>query len=62
MNTDMIGHDAYLERPYIDAAELSEADEEARERGYEDAEDMWECLRDEAAEQKYERMKEERWM
>jgi len=55
----MNGLDAYLERPYSDAAEGSAADEEAQERGYEDAEDMYECLKADADDRKYERLKEE---
>lgn len=56
----MSGHQAWLEKPYDERAEQSEADERAQELGYEDAEDMYECLRDDAADAAYERQKDRR--
>ena len=56
----MSQHQRYLEAPYDRQAELSEADAEAIEQGYESAEDKYECLRDEAADAAYERQKDRR--
>lgn len=56
----MSAHQRYLERLYDEAAGEAEADAWARERGYEDAEDYLEAIRDEAADRKFEEQRERR--
>jgi len=46
----MSDHQRYLEAPYVRQEEIAEADAAAREQGYEDADEMWESMREEAAE------------
>lgn len=54
----MSGHQGWLERPYQEGAALSEADERARELGYEDAEEWAEDMKEQADLDRAERQKE----
>lgn len=56
----MSAHQAWLERPYEEAAELSEADERAQEAGYDNAEEWWEAMEADAADRKFEEMRDRR--
>lgn len=49
-----MSHQGWLEKPYREAAERSEADERARELGYEDADDWQEAMYEEAMERRAE--------
>jgi hypothetical protein len=55
-----MSHQSWLESPYDHEEGLSAADEEAIEKGYRDAADMDDCLRDEANERRFEEERERR--
>lgn len=55
----MSGHQGWLERPYQDAADSEEADRQAREAGYDNADEWLEDMALRADEARAERAKEQ---
>lgn len=54
----MTHHDAWLEQPYIDSANAADADADAKEHGFADAEEYQQALEDERGDILYERKRE----
>lgn len=54
----MTNLDGWLEQPYIDSANAADADDAARERGFESAEEYEQALEDERGDILFERKRE----